>query len=246
MSKRAVVLAGGRGTRLLPYTVVLPKPLMPISEYPILEVIIRQLVRFGFDHITLAVNHQAEIIKAFCQDGARWRARIDYSLETKALSTIAPLKLIPDLPENFLLLNGDVLTDLNFASFYERHVREQRLFTISASTRRNIIDYGVLETDASNRLSGFLEKPAHEYLVSMGVYAVNRRILDLVPADTKYGFDDLMLEMLRTGLAAQVEPYSGEWLDIGRPDDYLKAIDSFERSRGRLLPDDEAGAIASK
>jgi NDP-sugar pyrophosphorylase family protein len=244
MSKRAVVLAGGRGTRLRPYTVVLPKPLMPIGEYPILEVIIRQLVRFGFDRITLAVNQQAEIVKAFCQDGARWRAQIDYSLEAKPLSTIAPLKLIGDLPEDFLLLNGDVLTDLDFASFYERHIREQRLFTISAFTRRHVIDYGVLEMDASNRLSGFLEKPAHEYLVSMGVYAVNRRVLDLVPADTKYGFDDLMLEMLRAGWAAYVEPYSGEWLDIGRPDDYLQAIDTFEQSRSRLLPEEETGAIA--
>src|SRR6266550_4257496 len=118
MSKRAIVLAGGIGTRLRPYTVVLPKPLMPIGEYPILEVIVRQLVRQGFQRITLAVNHQAEILKAFFGDGTKWGVQIDYSLETKPMSTIAPLCLIPDLPENFLLMNGDVLTDLDSAIFF--------------------------------------------------------------------------------------------------------------------------------
>src|ERR1700731_324758 len=121
MSKRAVILAGGIGTRLRPYTVVLPKPLMPIGEYPILEVIIRQLVRQGFTHVTLAVNHQANILKAFFEDGGRWGVHIDYSLEKKPISTIAPLSLIPDLPENFLLMNGDVLTDLDLAGFLQVH-----------------------------------------------------------------------------------------------------------------------------
>ena len=118
MSKRAVILAGGKGSRLRPYTVVLPKPLMPIGEYPILEVILRQLAAQGFEHITLAVNHQAEIVRAFCGDGSRWGIKIDYSLERIPLSTIAPLRLIPDLPENFLLMNGDVLTDLPMAQLY--------------------------------------------------------------------------------------------------------------------------------
>jgi NDP-sugar pyrophosphorylase family protein len=241
MSKRAVVLAGGQGARLRPYTVVLPKPLMPIGAYPILEVIIRQLVECGFDHITLAVNHQAEIIKAFFQDGGKWGVRIDYSLELKALSTIAPLKLIPDLPDNFLLMNGDVLTDLDFGRFYERHVAAGRMFTISAARRHDVIDYGVLTVGEVGQLTGFIEKPAHDYLVSMGVYAVNLRSLASVPADRKYGFDDLMIDMLAAALPVQVEPYDGLWLDIGRPDDYLQAIDTFEQNRDRFL----RGAMAS-
>ena len=118
MSKRAVILAGGKGTRLRPYTIVLPKPLMPIGEYPILEVIVRQLKNNNFSHITMAVNHQAEIIQAFFGDGSKWGLKIDYSLEDKVLSTMAPLKLIKDLPDNFLVMNGDVLTDLNFSDFY--------------------------------------------------------------------------------------------------------------------------------
>src|ERR1700731_5152862 len=128
MSKRAIILAGGVGTRLRPYTVVLPKPLMPIGDYPILEVIVRQLVHQGFTHITLAVNHQANIIKAFFGDGSRWGVQIDYSLETKPISTIAPLSLISDLPDNFLLMNGDVLTDLDLTGFLQRHVTAGRLF----------------------------------------------------------------------------------------------------------------------
>lgn len=236
MSKRAVVLAGGKGSRLRPYTVVLPKPLMPIGEYPILEVIVRQLVYFGFDRITLAVNHQAEIVKAFFQDGCKWGVSIDYSMETAPLSTIGPLKLIAGLPENFLLLNGDVLTDLDLNAFYAKHVSRQRLFTISAARRKHVIDYGVLDIDSAGRLCGFREKPSAEYLVSMGIYGVNRRILDLAPSDRKYGFDDLMADMLAAGLPVDVEPYAGEWLDIGRPDDYIQAIETFEQKRNQLLP----------
>src|SRR5215469_13960837 len=177
MSKRAVVLAGGKGTRLRPYTVVLPKPLMPIGDYPILEVIIRQLARFGFQKITLAVNHQAEIVKAFCADGSRWGVSIDYSLEEQPLSTIAPLRLMRDLPETFLLMNGDVLTDLDFEELYCRHSSESRIFTIAASSRTHIVDYGVLQVNEAQHLTGFDEKPVTHYLVSMGVYVVNRTIL---------------------------------------------------------------------
>jgi NDP-sugar pyrophosphorylase family protein len=209
---------------------------MPIGEYPILEVIVRQLVHFGFDHITLAVNHQAEIIKAFFQDGRRWGALIDYSLENGALSTIAPLKLIPDLPEDFVLMNGDVLTDLDLDGFFIKHVTQRRLFTISAAIRKEVSDFGVLDVNGDGRLRGFREKPCHEYLVSMGIYAVNRRILDFVPAGVRYGFDDLMAGMLAAGLPVDVEPYSGEWLDIGRPDDYIQAIETFEQKKARLLP----------
>ena len=236
MSKRAVILAGGTGTRLRPYTVVLPKPLMPIGEYPILEVIIRQLVRQGFTHVTLAVNHQANILKAFFEDGNKWGISIDYSLERKPISTIAPLSLIPDLPENFLLMNGDVLTDFDHAGFLERHVAGDRLFTIAAARRWQQIDYGVLRIDSSHRLTGFSEKPQTEHLVSMGVYAVNRRILQFVPTETKYGFDDLMKDLLGKDEPVAVEPYEGYWLDIGRPDDYMRAIEEFEQRKLQFLP----------
>jgi len=127
MSKRAVILAGGKGTRLRPYTVVLPKPLMPIGDFPILEVIVKQLAHFGFERITMAVNHQAELISAFFGDGSKWGVKIDYSLEDKPLGTMGALKLISDLPENFLVMNGDILTDIKFSEFYNNHVSSASL-----------------------------------------------------------------------------------------------------------------------
>ncbi|MFZ5862548.1 MAG: sugar phosphate nucleotidyltransferase [Nitrospirota bacterium] len=235
MSKRAVILAGGKGTRLKPYTVVLPKPLMPIGDFPILEVIVRQLAADGFDHITMAVNHQAEIIKAFFHDGTRWGINIDYSLENRPLSTMGPLKLIKSLPEDFLVMNGDVLTDLDFAEFFEFHTKQKNIFTISSYVREEAIDYGVLRTDPDGRVCQFDEKPKIRCEVSMGVYCVNTRVLDLIPSDTSYGFDSLMLDLIAAKEPAIVRPHHGYWLDIGRPDDYIAAIDIFEKSSETFL-----------
>jgi NDP-sugar pyrophosphorylase family protein len=237
MSDRAVVLAGGRGTRLQPYTVVLPKPLMPLGDCPILEILIRQLARYGFRHVTLAVNHQADIIRAFFGDGAKWKIQIDYSFESEPLSTIAPLRLVRDLPEDFLLLNGDVLTDLNFAKLYEEHVRQGRLFTIAGTSRQQRVDYGVLNIDTSANLIGFREKPVLNYLVSMGIYAVNRAVVSAIPSDRKYGVDDLIADLLARGETIHVRPHEGYWLDIGRADDYLQAIEDFERRKELFLSD---------
>ena len=235
MSKRAVILAGGRGTRLRPYTVVLPKPLMPIGEFPILEVIVRQLARAGFDHVTMAVNHQAELIKAFFRDGGKWGMRIDYSLEDRPLGTMGPLRLIADLPEHFLVMNGDVLTDLDFAQLFEAHVASGAIFTISSSRREEIIDYGVLETDGNGRLTGFREKPRSRYEVSMGVYMLSARAVDYIPRDRLYGFDHLMLDLVAANERVAVRRFDGYWLDIGRPDDYARAIDEFDAMRSRFL-----------
>lgn len=233
--KRAVILAGGRGTRLKPYTVVLPKPLMPVGDYPILEIIVRQLSRHGFSHITLAVNHQANLIKAFFGDGKAWELKIDYSLESTALSTVAPLALVPDLPEHFILMNGDVLTDLDLNNFWNEHVEQNRLFTIAAARREHSAEYGVLHIDDTNSLVAFEEKPITKYLVSMGVYMVSKRILSLIPQGRKYGFDDLMADLLSRGERVRVWPYGGYWLDIGRPDDYIQAIEDFENRRHIFL-----------
>lgn len=234
MSKRAVILAGGRGTRLRPYTLVLPKPLMPIGDLPILEVIIKQLVAAGFDRITLAVNHQAEIIKAFFMDGSKWSVRIDYSLEDKPLSTMAPLRLIKDLPDNFLVMNGDILTDLNFNDLYQTHIRHNEIFTISSFVREQLVDYGVLDV-AEGRLVGLREKPRMNYEVSMGVYMMSRRALDFIPDNVAYGFDTLMHDLIAASQRVAVKSFSGYWLDIGRPDDYAQAIDEFEVMRERFL-----------
>jgi NDP-mannose synthase len=235
MSKRAVILAGGKGTRLRPYTTVLPKPLMPVGEHPIMEIVIRQLAQAGFDHITLAVNHQAELIRAFFQNGEKWNVKIDYSLEDKPLSTMGPLKLIADLPENFLVMNGDILTDLNYRDFYETHVKTAQLFTISSMTREQRVDYGVLDINSNSMLSGFREKPTTTYQVSMGIYMVNRNVLNTIPANQAYGFDHLMLDLLAADTPPLVKSFKGYWLDIGRPEDYEKALDEFETMKTRFL-----------
>jgi NDP-sugar pyrophosphorylase family protein len=236
MSKRAILLAGGKGTRLRPYTVVLPKPLMPIGEYPILEIIVRQLAFHGFGHITITVNHQAEIIKAFFGDGSKWNTYIDYSLEDRPLSTMGPLRLIGDLPENFLVMNGDVLTDMDFDLFYKAHVSAKQLFTISAVERTEVSEYGVLNVDSSNVLTGFVEKPENHYTVSMGIYMANRRIMSYIPEGIAYGFDRLMLDLLAGSQRVSIHRHDGYWLDIGRPDDYTQAIEEFDRSKDRFLP----------
>jgi len=235
MSRRAVILAGGKGTRLRPYTVVLPKPLMPIGDFPILEVIVRQLAQHGFGHITMAVNHQAEIIKAFFTDGSKWGIKIDYSLEDQPLGTMGPLRLIDDLPEDFLVMNGDVLTNLDYGRFHREHAADRRLFTISSKKRVETIDYGVLEMDANHSLVGFREKPHADYMVSMGVYMVNRTVLELVPENRPYGFDTLMLDMLAAGRQVIVKEFDGYWLDIGRPADYAKATEEFESMQSLFL-----------
>jgi len=235
MSKRAIILAGGKGTRLRPYTIVLPKPLMPIGEYPILQVIIKQLAQNGFDRITLAVNHQAEIIEAFFTNGSKLGIKIDYSLEDRPLSTMGPLKLISDLPDDFLVMNGDILTDLSYAEFFEYHVQRKNIFTISSFVREQTIDYGVLEPDSRGKLGGFREKPKFQYEVSMGIYMVNRRILDFIPDNQSYGFDTLMIDLMGAKDPAAIRRHNGYWLDIGRPDDYALAIDEFEQMKSRFL-----------
>lgn len=227
MERHAVILAGGKGSRLRPYTVVLPKPLMPIGEYPILELVIRQLSKHKFTTVTMCVNHQADLFRTFFGDGSKWNIKINYSLENQALGTMGPLKQIKDLPDNFLVMNGDILTDLNYDKFYDNHLKRNELFTISSYIRKHKVDYGVLESNDSGYLTNFNEKPNKNYEVSMGIYMLNKKVLDFIP-ETFYGFDSLMLKLIDAGENVRIESFNGYWLDIGRPDDYMQAIDDFE------------------
>ena len=220
---KAVILAGGKGTRLKPYTTVIPKPLVPVGERSILEILLLQLKKHHITDITICVNHLAEIIKAFFGDGQKLGMNITYSEEDTPLGTVAPIKQIPDLPENFLVMNGDLLTDLNFMALFDQHINDQANLTIATYTRDNKIDFGVIEMDPEkHHVVGFREKPLYSFTVSMGVYAMNRKVLDYVP-DSAFGFDDLIHELLGIKKQIHVFPFSGYWLDIGRPDDYEKA-----------------------
>ena len=218
---RAVILAGGKGTRLWPYTTTLPKPLMPIGgEKPILEIVLNQLAQNGFDHITMAVNHMANLIMAFFGDGSKWGIKIDYSCEDRPLSTIGPLTLISDLPENFLVMNGDILCNINYRQFFESHVQNTNDVSVSTFKRDVKIDFGVIEYNEKFQITAFIEKPVYHYDVSMGIYCLNRRIVDTLPRGETYGFDNLMLDCLRTHAKVITKPFDGFWLDIGRPEDY--------------------------
>lgn len=225
---RAIVMAGGKGTRLRPYTTLIPKPLVPLGgKYSILEIVIMQLSRAGFTHITMAVNHLSHLIMAYFGDGSRFGLKIDYSIEEDELSTIGPLTLIDDLPENFLVMNGDILCDLDYGKFFSTHVQKNSQVSVSTYRRHVKVDFGVLKYDDSGHLTAFQEKPSYDFDVSMGIYCLNRSVVDKLPKKKAYGFDKLMLDSLATGKTVNIEPFNGYWLDIGRPDDYEYANENF-------------------
>ncbi|NYI08128.1 mannose-1-phosphate guanylyltransferase [Allostreptomyces psammosilenae] len=234
----AVILAGGKGVRLRPYTTALPKPLVPIGdEHSILEIVMRQLADRGFRSATLAINHLGHLIRSYVGDGSQWGLRVDYATEDAPLGTIGPLVQQRDrLPEHFLVMNGDVLTDLDFGDLLTRHASCGAPLTIATSPRQVRIDFGVLTTRAG-RITGFTEKPAMDYRVSMGVYGVTRRVLDAYPPGRPLGFDELVLDLLERGEAPAEYAFDGYWLDIGRPDDYDRANAEFDAHRAHLLPD---------
>ena len=234
---RAVILAGGRGTRLAPYTVSFPKPLMPLGDTPILEVVVRQLRRHGFRRITMAVGHLAELLRAFFGDGARFGVEIDYSREPEPLGTAGPLRLIPDLDEHFLVMNGDLLTDLDYGELLATHRAEGNAATIGVYRRRVKIDFGVVECDPGGAIVEYIEKPEHAYDVSMGVYAFSRGVLECIP-DGYFDFPDLVRELIGRGERVGGYPFKGYWLDIGRQDDYAVAVETFASRRSIFLPDE--------
>jgi NDP-mannose synthase len=231
------ILAGGRGVRLRPYTTALPKPLVPIGEeYAILDIILQQLKMQGFTRATLAIGHLGSLIRAFVGDGSRWGLDIDYSEEDQPLSTIGPiLNFLDQLPEHFLVMNGDVLTDLDYADLLQRHIRSGAPLTVATHQRQVKIDFGTLET-VDGHIVRFSEKPTLSYNVSMGVYAMSRSMLAQYPKNTAFGFDDLVYDLLARQDRPRAYHFSGYWLDIGRPDDYDEANRSFEELRPALLP----------
>jgi len=237
---RAVILAGGRGVRLRPYTTAFPKPLVPIGEeMAIIEVVLRQLAAQGFTEVTIAIGHLGQLICAYCGDGAQWGLQIDYWNEDTPLGTMGPLvEHVDELPEHVLVMNGDVLTDLDYAALLAGHAESAAPITVATYDRTVKIDFGVLTIGGpdNDRIVAFEEKPIESFSVSMGVYAVSSATLRAYDAGRSLGFDELVLDLLRTGPAPRVHPFAGYWLDIGRPDDYDNANENWEQLRPRLLP----------
>lgn len=218
-------MAGGRGTRLAPYTNVLPKPLIPFGDYPILEVIICQLQQAGFTDITLTLGYLAHLFKAYFGDGSRLGVNIDYSYENTPLGTAGPLALIDRLDEPFLLMNGDLLTDLDFSDMYNYHIENDAIITMGLQTRKIDIEFGVIEVDQDSRITACREKPSISYLINMGIYVVSPEAVDLIPYNQFYPFTDLVDLLLKRGDRVFGYKFDGKWVDLGRVDDLTEAVE---------------------
>jgi NDP-mannose synthase len=238
--KHAVILAGGRGSRLAPYTTVLPKPLLPVGDGPILDVVIRQLSLYGFSDVTLAVGYLAHLIEAVFRDGSDQGVALRYHREAEPLGTVGPLASMDHLGDTFLMMNGDILTTLDYAGFYSAHVESGNALTLATHVRTVKSDYGVLELAPTNgvvqRVTGFREKPETDHSVSMGVYCASGRIREYIPADQPFDLPQLVWRLLEAGERVGSYPYQGYWLDIGRHEDYAKAMDEYEELKDLFLP----------
>ena len=240
---RVVILAGGPGTRLRPFTTVLPKPLMPIGDRPILDIVVRQLRHQGFERITIASGYLAELLEAFFRDGSAYGIPIDYHVEREPLGTVGALALIEglDSTDAFLVMNGDVLTDLDYRRLVDAHNASGAAATIATHQRTVEVSLGVMQfedAEDTDRLTGFVEKPTYEYSVSMGVYCFSPEAIRFIEPDVALDLPDLVGRMLADGQVVRGYPFAGYWMDIGRHEDYQQASDEFEEHRSRLLPDE--------
>lgn len=240
MPRRAVILAGGKGSRLGPYTTVLPKPLLPIGERAILDVVVTQLRDCGFDRVTLAVGYLSHLVRAVMGDGSDRGVTIDYHEEDEPLGTVGPLASVDDLDDSFLVMNGDVLTTLDYGALVDLHRAAGNVLTIASHRRVVRTEYGVLhlaeEVGETSRIVGFEEKPEIPYVVSMGVYVMEPRALDFIEADTRLDLPELVLRLLDAGEQVGSHLFEGYWLDIGRHEDYEKAIVEYESLKAQMHP----------
>jgi len=245
VDKLAVILAGGKGTRLAPYTTVLPKPLMPIGDRAILDVVVRQLGSYGFTRQVFAVGYLAHLIKAVFGDGTGHGVSISYHEEAEPLGTAGPLATIQGIEGTFLAMNGDVLTTLDYAELFDAHRRAGNALTVATHRRTVRSEYGVLHvngTSGMQEVTGYEEKPVIPYTVSMGVYVVEPEALDHVPRGEHFDIPDLVLALLDAGKPVGSYLFDGYWLDIGRHDDYEQALTDYETILPRLLSQTGAGA----
>lgn len=236
---KSVVMAGGKGTRLSPYTKILPEPLMPIGDMPILEIMLRQMRRAGISEVILTVGHLAHLLQAFFQDGSHLGLKIDYSFEEIPLGTAGPLSLIQGLDETFMVSNGDVLTTLNLSDLFAYHQEHQGIATIAAHMRTIHIDLGVLKTNMEQELNGYIEKPDYNFLVSMGIYVFEPRILEYIPYNQRLDLPDLILKLISAGEKVFSYPFDGYWMDLGRIGDYEQAVNDFEQMKPLFLVNGE-------
>ncbi len=233
---KAVILAGGKGTRLAPYTKILPKPLMPIGDVPILEIILFQLKAAGITDVVLTVGHLAELLRAFFKDGQHIGMNITYNYEKKPLGTAGPLALVAGLDAPFLVMNGDILTNIDYLDLIRFHREHSSTLTIAMHPRKVHIDLGVIESNESDTVVGYIEKPTIDYMVSMGIYVFSPEVLKHIPKGLYLDFPDLVKKLIAAGECVSGFPFNGYWQDLGRPDDYEQASQDFEAMKDQFLP----------
>jgi NDP-mannose synthase len=236
--RRAVVLAGGQGARLRPYTAVLPKPLLPVGDGPVLEVVINQLSAAGFERVTVATGYMAELIEVVLSHRKPDAVGIEYVREDEPLGTVGPLATIENLDSPFLVMNGDVLTDLDYRAMLADHIASDAVATIATTTRHVQVTLGVLECDDdddADRLTGYIEKPQMTYQVSMGIYCFSPRVLDYIEPQTYLDLPELVLRLIGRGETVRAWRSNAYWVDLGRREDYERAITDFDSMRHRLL-----------
>ncbi|MCA9441938.1 MAG: nucleotidyltransferase family protein [Candidatus Omnitrophica bacterium] len=235
-TKQAVILAGGKGSRLAPFNTVLPKPLMPLGDYSILEIVLRQLDRAGFAEAVIATGHLSEIIQAFCASlEERLQIKIRIHREKEPQGTIGPLREIPDLAEDFLLMNGDILTTLDFPEILDLRRREKTLAALAIGERDHTIDFGILRLDPDGAVAEYREKPTLKDWVSLGVYALSKEVLQWIPKEGRFDFPDLVHLLLEGNRRIATYPFDGYWKDIGRLEDYEAAKVEFLENPNQFL-----------
>jgi NDP-sugar pyrophosphorylase family protein len=228
---KAVILAGGKGTRLAPFTTVLPKPLLPLGEVPIVEIILRQLGRHGIADITLACGYLSELIRTYL-DNSRIseQLRIDYHWEDKPLGTAGALAAIPGLDEAFLVMNGDILTTLNYSRLIEFHRARKSALTIAVTSKKVEIELGILQIDGDEQVVGYTEKPIETFPASTGIYVYEPRALDFIERDAYLDFPTLVLRLIEAGETVTAYRTEAFWLDMGNRGDYEKAVEVFAQN----------------
>jgi len=230
---RAVVLAGGLGMRLRPYTTILPKPLLPIGDRPILEIILRQLAAGGFNKVDLCVGHLGDLIRIYFSEGTMLPEglELDWHWEPgEPLGTAGALRVVPNLDGTFLAMNGDILTTLDYGALMRHHRESGAALTIAVRARSVEIELGIIELDGE-RVHGFREKPVLSYDVSMGIYAYHTRALEHLP-DGACQFPDLVHRLLDAGEHVSAYRSNDDWFDIGTVTEYERAVAEVERRGG--------------
>lgn len=230
---QAVILAGGKGTRLRPFTSTLPKPLVPVGDFPIIEIVLRQLRHYGFRDVVISTGHLAELIEAYCGRGSRWGLKIRYVREERPLSTAGALKLIRRLDRDFLTINGDILTTLDFRKLFRFHRASGAAATLGVCERLTQLNFGVIGLDAKNRLQAYTEKPSYRYLVSQGINVFSRKVLSHIKPGEALGIPDLIKRLKAAGLPVMGHRSKSPWLDIGRAEDYQEAQEIFASAKKR-------------